>query len=82
MKRAIIAAAAVLALLTGCSAYDAAHNHNAPTPTKEIGGQWTRIDTPGNFPSVVFRCVGRDGIYEAMDSPTSVEVVANDPRCP
>jgi len=84
MFRKIVITAAVAAVLplAGCSAYDASHNHNAPTPVKDIRGGWTRIDTPGNFPSVVWRCIGHDGVYVTMDNSSSVEVETSDPNCP
>lgn len=77
---AVIAAAAAIPL-AGCSAYSAAHDYNAPTPSRVIPGDWTRIETPGNFPSVVWECVGRDGIYVNMDTASSAWVVADDPNC-
>lgn len=82
-QRVIIATAIVASAiaLAGCSAYDAAHNFNAPTPGQVVTGNWTRIETPGNFPSVVFECVGRDGVYQSMDAASSVEVVPDDPNC-
>jgi hypothetical protein len=77
----VIAAAASLPLLAGCGAYAASHDYNAPTPAKIFPGDWTRIETPGNFPSMVFECHGRDGVYDNQDSSSSPFVVPNDPEC-
>jgi hypothetical protein len=76
-------AAATALALTSCSAYDAAHNHNAPTPVRDWRPPqgWLRIDTPGNFPSAVFACHGKDGIYASMDNSSTVIAVPNDPEC-
>jgi len=76
-----VAAAASLPLMAGCSSWNAAHNYNAPTPASVIPGHWTRIETPGSFPSMVWECVGRDGVYDNQDSSSSPFVLANDPRC-
>lgn len=81
---AAIVAAGVVGILAGCSSYDAAHNYNAPTPVKtwQPPGGWTRIETPGNFPSGVFACHGHDGVYVAMDKSASIIVVGHDSSCP
>ena len=82
-RKIVLAASAVLSLplLAGCSDYSAAHDYNAPTPAHVIRGNWTRIETPGNFPSMVWECVGPDGVYDNQDSSSSPFVLANDPRC-
>lgn len=76
----VLAAAAVLPL-AGCGSYEAAHDFNAPTPARIFPGHWTRIETPGNFPSLVFECHGSDGVYAAMDNASSAFVVRDDPNC-
>lgn len=83
-KLALAAAAALVAIpvLAGCGSYNAAHDYNAPTPSKIFPGDWTRIETPGNFPSLVFECHGTDGVYVAMDASSSAFVVRDDPNCP
>lgn len=81
MKRTLIAVIAAAPLLAGCGAYAAAHDFNAPTPARIIPGNWARIETPGNFPSVVFECLGKDGIYQTQDQYSSVQVIAGDPNC-
>ena len=69
--------------LTGCGAYNASHDYNAPTPVKiwRPAGGWTRIETPGNFPSGVFACHGTDGVYVTMDNSASFNVVRDDANC-
>ena len=73
----------VIAGRTGSSGYDAARNHNAPAPVRQWQppGGWTRSMTPGNLPSTVFACHGRDGIDDNQDSSSSPFVVADDPEC-
>lgn len=80
---AVAAAAATLVLLSGCGSYAAAHDFNAPTPARtwQPQGGWIRIETPGNFPSAVFACRGRDGLYASMDSSSTVIAVPDDPEC-
>ncbi len=78
---AIAAVSGALVALGGCSAFRASHEFNAPTPTKIFPGHWTRIETPGNFPSLIFECHGTDGVYAAMDNSSSAFVVREDPNC-
>ncbi|MDQ2875841.1 MAG: hypothetical protein M3Y33_14050 [Actinomycetota bacterium] len=80
--RLVLAGAASLPLLAGCSAYSAAHNYNLPTPARIERGTATRIETPGNFPSVVRVCeTDGTGVYVAMDASSSPWVLARDPGC-
>ena len=82
MTRGLVAAGAIAALaLTGCGSYAAAHDHNLPTPAREFRGVPVRIDTPGNFPSVVLVCREGDGVYVAQDTGSSPFVVRADPAC-
>lgn len=84
-RLAVVAgAAAVLALLLGgCGAYDEANSHNQPitTGTPDLRLSWQRVDSPPNYPTIVFACHGADGIYIAQDSGTTAFVVPDDPEC-
>ena len=82
----IIRAAAVLALalaLAGCGAVSEANLHNLPDPpgSSDLKLSWQRVETPANYPTIVWACHGRDGIYIDQDSANSAEVVPNDPEC-
>jgi len=84
MKRylagALVVAAATLTL-TACGSYGESHTHNAPAPAYDIHAQWVRVQSPGNYATIIRACVGKDGIYENTDGQNSVTVVPNDPDC-
>jgi hypothetical protein len=86
-RRKRIAGAALLALslspLAACGAYGESHNHNAPAPTQpDIVASWVRIQSPGNYHTVIRACVGHDGMYLTQNDGTTVVVVPHDPNCP
>lgn len=69
--------------IAGCGAYSEANNYNLPDPPRstDLRLTWQRIETPANYPTIVWACHGRDGIYIDQDAANSVEVVPNDPAC-
>ena len=83
MKRTIVAISAVIAALAlaGCGSYGESHNHNAPAPNFDIHAQWVRIQTPGNYHTIIRACVGKDGVYIDQSDNNSVTVTTNDPDC-
>ena len=74
----IIIAAAILA---GCGSYGESHNYNAPPPYANITGNWVRIESSGNYHTIIRACVGKDGIYLTQADNNSVTVVPGDPDC-
>lgn len=68
-------------ILAGCGAYGESHNYNAPSPVRNIRADWTRIDSPGNYHTIIRACVGKDGLYLTQADNNSVTVVPNDPEC-
>lgn len=68
-------------ILGGCAAWQSSHNYNAPPPQRQMIPQWTRIEDPGNFPSIIRACVNGDGIYIAQDGANGPEVIPGDPAC-
>lgn len=84
MKRLFVSAvtaAAVLAGATACGSYGESHNHNAQPPAYDIHARWVRIQSPGNYHTIIRSCVGKDGIYLTQADNNSVTVVPNDPDC-
>ena len=84
MTKTKAAAAAVIltALLAGCGSYAAANDYNLPNQMAVERGHATRIETPGNFPSVVRVCERNGtGIYVAQDQGSAVTVVHHDSDC-
>lgn len=81
MKRLAILGLACIVPLAGCGAYNEAHNHNAPAPGYDIRAHWVRVQSPGNYSTVIRSCVGHDGIYLTQSDYTGIFVLANDPVC-
>jgi hypothetical protein len=71
-------------IVTACGGakYDEANNHNAPSPTRNVDINWTRIDTPPGYHTIIFACFGKNGIYEDQADNNSVMVLKDDPHCP
>jgi len=81
-RPAVIALAAASALaLAGCGSFGESHNYNAPPPVSNIKAQWVRIESPGNYHTIIRTCVGHDGLYLTQADNNSVTVVPNDPDC-
>ena len=79
---ATIGAGVALALsLSACGAYGEAHNYNAPAPGTNIVPDWTRIETPYHYSTIIHTCYGKDGLYDTLANDSSVEVIPNDPTC-
>lgn len=84
-KRIVAAGLVTLALspLAACGAYGESHNHNAAPPSApDIAPSWVRIQSPGNYHTVIRSCVGHDGMYLTQNDGTTVVVVPHDPNCP
>ena len=64
-----------------CGSYGESHDHNAAPPAYDIRPTWVRIDSPGNYHTIIFACHGKDGIYLTIADNNSATVVANDPEC-
>jgi type IV secretory pathway protease TraF len=74
---ALLAAAATAGALAGCTAT----NHDAPNPPKDIQVTWWRVETPPSFTTLMFGCLGKDGLLmDQQDGNTAV--TPNDPMCP
>lgn len=77
----LLALAIVAVLLTGCSDWSSSHDYNAPAPKRVIVPVWTRVEDPGNFPSILRACVSGDGVYIDQGDTSSPEVIIHDPGC-
>ncbi len=79
----VLFAIALSLVLTACGSFGEAHNHNAPPmPTNtDIQLNWRRIDTPGNYHTVIHACFGKDGLYLTQADNNSITVVPEDPNC-
>lgn len=77
---AILAIAALVGV-AGCSDWSSSHDYNAPAPTHVIIPVWTRVEDPGNFPSILRACVDGDGIYIDQGDTSSPNVQPHDPAC-
>ncbi len=80
-KLAAAGAAALVLGITACGSYGESHDHNAPPPAYDIRATWVRIQSPGNYHTIIFTCVLRDGIYIDQADSNSVTATANDPNC-
>jgi hypothetical protein len=78
---AVLLATASTAVLTSCGSYGESHNYNALPPYANIQARWVRIESPGNYHTIIRACVGKDGIYLTQADNNSVTVVPNDPDC-
>jgi hypothetical protein len=76
---AVAALSAVAVSLTACGSYEDNHDYNAPAPQAYVTPSWVRVETPGNWTSLIRACVGGDGIYVNKDNYTTV--VPHDPAC-
>ena len=71
----------ILGILAGCGSFGESHNYNAPPPVGNIQAQWVRIESPGNYHTIIRACVGGDGIYLTQADNNSVTVVPGDLAC-
>lgn len=70
--------------LAGCgNSYAIAHDHNAPTARNDVipNRVWHFMNSPGNFQTLVWTCVGTEGYYETQDNSYPIVIVPQDPRC-
>ncbi len=80
----MVATAAMLGgllLAGGCGSYSESHDHNAPPPTNDVQLTWERLDSPGNYHTIIHACFGKDGLYLTQADNNSATVVPNDPQC-
>lgn len=80
-RLALIGATALTIILAGCGNYGESHSHNAPPPKGDVYAQWERIQSPGNYHTIIWTCMGKDGIYIDQADNNSVTVTTNDPNC-
>ena len=78
---AVVIAGGIGLSAAACGSYSESHDHNAPAPVRDVKPMWLRIDTPGLYHTLIFGCVGSDGVYENQADNNSVMVVGNDPNC-
>lgn len=83
MKKLMVAAlvAMLACALAACSSWNAAHNHNAPTPAQDVRLHWVWLESPGSFDTIIFACHGNVGLYETQDSNLPFRAIANDSNC-
>lgn len=90
--RKIAAVAVGVLLLTGCS--PTKEDAPEPTPANIVDGTHTQvIRMPDGFRNVVFSCYGTTGLYvtsrgvvesgnaDLLTLPSSIAILANDPKC-
>lgn len=78
----ILAFAGIVA--AACGSLSEANSYNLPDPNSQHNDNhliWVRLDSPQNYPTIVYTCRDGDGIYITQDSGSSVKVVPNDPAC-
>lgn len=83
IKRLLATLAAIAGALTlaSCGSFGESHNYNSPPPYANIQARWVRIESPGNYHTIIRACVGKDGIYLTQADNNSVTVIPNDPDC-
>lgn len=83
VKKLAIALATLAVMVTGCSSYAAAHNHNAPTAVNDVHPDrvWHYINSPGSFQTIIYTCIGTEGFYETQDNAYPIVIVPQDPMC-
>lgn len=75
-------ASMLMLALTACGqSYANAHDYNAPTPAKTIVLNWTRLESPGSFPSIIWACFHGSGVYQNQDAGNTTTVLPHDPNC-
>jgi hypothetical protein len=79
IRMTVISAAVVP--LAACGSFGESHNYNSPAPKSNIVGQWVRLESPGNYHTIIRACFGKDGVYLDQSDNNSVTVVPNDPDC-
>ena len=80
---ALIVSAMITAIsISACGAsWNAAHNHNAPTPTGGDQPAWHWLRSPGSFQTIIYACIGTEGYYETQDNSYPIVIVPQDPLC-
>ncbi len=71
----------LLLALAGCGSYGEAHNHNAPAIKTDVQLNWERLDSPGNYHTIIHACFGVNGLYLTQADNNSATVIPNDPMC-
>lgn len=71
-------AAAVLAL-AGCGAFNEANSYKTPDPANNAQAHWVRLDTPSNYETVIWACLGQDAVFIGQSSGLTVSTY--DPNC-
>ena len=78
-RRFLIVAAVSLLAIAGCGAFNEANNYKTPDPAHNIRAVWTRLDTPSNYETVIWACVGKDAVFIGQSSGLTVSTF--DPNC-
>jgi hypothetical protein len=81
MALAAIMTFGLIVFLAGCGGYGESHDYNASAPRTNIPLRWERLESPGNYHTIIHACFGGDGIYLTQADNNSVTVVPNDPMC-
>lgn len=80
MKYKIAALMATVAVvLAGCGGFSEANNYKTPDPKNNSTAHWIRIDTPSNYETVIWACVGQDAVFIGQSSGLTVSTY--DPNC-
>jgi hypothetical protein len=77
----IITIILVMVGLAGCGTYGESHNYNAPAPYRTVNLRWERLESPGNYHTVIHTCFGKNGLYLTQADNNSITVIPNDPMC-
>lgn len=79
-KIALALGIVILALVAGCSSYISSSTQNLPVG-RTIKPYVTRIDTPGNFPALIWECLpDGTGVY-GSEGQGAAFALAHDPGC-
>lgn len=80
MKKIIMVSALVLSfILAGCGAFNEANNYKTPDPSNNAKAHWIRLDTPSNYETIIYTCIGQDAVFIGQSSGMTVSTY--DPNC-
>lgn len=78
---AFLTAVLVIVGLAGCGAFGESHNYNAAAPYANVKLKWVRLESPGNYHTIIHACYRGNGLYLTQADNNSITVVPNDPIC-
>lgn len=70
---------ALLLTLVSCGAFNEANNYKTPDPSNNAKLHWVRLDTPSNYETIIYACLGTDAIFIGQSSGMTVSTY--DPNC-